>query len=110
MLALGDHQPVPVTLDRVDGITTHYLTPVTLQVSRSGQRASLRATLTAPDGSQETGIGSIDGVVWSRDLAAITTKVSFQVQALADTLPERSIRPLVRAGHEAVHRDAPCHR
>lgn len=81
MLALGDHQPVPVTLDRVEGTTTHYLTPVTLRFSRRGGRVSLRATLTAPDGSQEAGIGSIEGIAWSRDPTATTTRVSFTPHA-----------------------------
>ena len=78
-LAIGDHQPVPVTPDREDGTTTHYLTPVLLPLSKTGRRVSLRATLTAPDGSQVNGIGSIDGVAWSRDptATATATKVSF---------------------------------
>jgi hypothetical protein len=81
MLALDNHQPVPVTIDRVDGTTTHFLTPVTLPRSRRGERVSLRATLTAPDGSQETGIGSIDGTVWSQDPATTTTMISFTPHA-----------------------------
>jgi hypothetical protein len=74
-LTLGEHPPVPVTLDRVDGSTTHYLTSVTLPLNPPGTGTSVRAMLTAPDGSQQTGVASIDGVVWYRRASA--TKVSF---------------------------------
>jgi hypothetical protein len=76
-LAIGDHQPVPVIPERVERTTTHYVTPVVLPLSPPGSRVTLRAILTAPDGSQVIGAGSIDAVVWGRDPTAAATKVSF---------------------------------
>jgi hypothetical protein len=75
-LTLGKHQPVPVTLDRTNGPTTHYLTSATLPLNPPGRHLALHATLTAPDGSQRTGIGSIDGTVLHSD-GTRSIKLSF---------------------------------
>jgi hypothetical protein len=75
-LTLDGHPPVPVTPHDVTGPTTHFRTSATLPLNPPGRRAALRATLTAPDGSEEAGVGSIDGIV-RHDDRTTTTKLSF---------------------------------
>jgi hypothetical protein len=78
-LQLGEHPPVPVVVREVDHWTTFYVTPARLPLGvpgRPGRRVTVRAVLTAPDGSQEVGAGSVDGMVWYADRSAATA-VSF---------------------------------
>jgi hypothetical protein len=75
-LTLDGHPPVPVTIDRVDGPTTHYRTPAALPLNPPGQHITVPATLTAPDTSETAGVGSIDGMVWHTDRTT-ATKLSF---------------------------------
>jgi hypothetical protein len=75
-LRIGPYPPVPVTPDRTDGVTTRYRTALPLPIGPPGKRTKHPATLTAPDGSEEVGVGSVDGIVLHTDRTKSTT-VSF---------------------------------
>ncbi|OLT14508.1 hypothetical protein BJF78_18775 [Pseudonocardia sp. CNS-139] len=62
-LTLQGQPPVPITIDRVDGPTTWCHTTADVRFDQPGGQRTIRATLTAPDGSEEAGIGALDGVV-----------------------------------------------